>query len=269
MLPPFSVGHELMSSSLAMSGPLDGADQRDILLDHLMVDLKYIPLERVPVPRPVRRVPYIVERCRGKAVLDLGCYDETALVKQGTLEWVHGEIARVARSVLGVDNSDKIPVEGLATGATSRIIRGDLANLASLVREIDVEVVVAGEIIEHLPNVIGFFAQLRRLFPGRALLATTPNATSLTNVLLGVAGRESSHPDHVQIYSFKTLSTVCRRVAFANWELVPYHVYYSEMALRAGPVARRLVSAAEAAVNAVEHLCPLLAGGLILDVKQM
>ena len=138
-----------------------------------------------------------------------------------------------------------------------------------LVREVDVDVVVAGEVIEHLPNALAFLEQLRRLFPGRELVATTPNATSLTNVLLGVASRESSHRDHLQIYSHKTLCTLCRRAGFPAWDIVPYHVRYTEMALRSGPVRRRIVGGVEALVNACEWVVPLWSGGLILHVARM
>ena len=234
-----------------------------------MNDLRYTPLERLPTRRPVDRVRFVLERCRGKAVLDLGCYDETALVKQETAAWLHGEIARVARRVLGVDGSDQIPPAGLATGATSRIVKGDVTALPPAAREADVEVVVAGELIEHLPDALAFLEQLRRLFPGRELVATTPNATSLTNVLLGVASRESTHRDHLQIYSHKTLCTLCRRVGFPAWDVVPYYVRYTEMALRSGPVQRGIVGGVEAMVNACEWVVPLWSGGLILHVARM
>ncbi|HEY7065106.1 MAG TPA: methyltransferase domain-containing protein [Chloroflexota bacterium] len=234
-----------------------------------MPHLEYTPLEPLAVPRPVRRVAYVAAQCRGKAVLDLGCYDETALLKRGTHHWLHGEIARVARSVLGVDNSDAIGPEGVVTGPSSRIVRGDASDLERLVRGVEVEVIVAGELIEHLPNTVAFLAELRRLFPGRALLATTPNATSLTNLLLGAVRRENNHRDHLQVYSFKTLNTVCRRVGFASWTIVPYYIYYTEMGLRSGPIVRPLVRAAETVVNGGEFLFPLLAGGLILHVDRM
>jgi len=46
--------------------------------------LSYTPGEKLSIPRPVDRVNYIVEVCIGKNVLDLGCYDETALIKENT-----------------------------------------------------------------------------------------------------------------------------------------------------------------------------------------
>src|SRR5690242_14057354 len=57
---------------------------------------RYDPLERLHVRRPVDRVDFISERCRGKRVLDIGCFDETALVKRDTKHYLHGRISAVA-----------------------------------------------------------------------------------------------------------------------------------------------------------------------------
>ena len=233
-----------------------------------MATLTYLPLERLRVRRPVDRVAFVRDLCRGKRVLDLGCYDETALVKEGTPHWLHGQIASVAASVLGVDSAEALPPEGVKTGTNSRIIRGDVMDLAGVVEMDAVDLVVAGELIEHLPDTLGFMSGLRERFPGRELVLTTPNATSLTNLLLAFAGRENSHRDHLQIYSFKTLNTLCQRAGFTEWEIRPYYMYYTEMMLRTGPVARTLVRAAQAGVNLGEALFPLLAGGLVLHVRR-
>jgi hypothetical protein len=237
-----------------------------------MIRLDYTPLERLDVPRPVRRVAYVAGRCAGRHVLDLGCYDETALVKRGTGHWLHEEISRVARSVVGVDSASAIPADGLATGPSSRIVRGDVMDPGALSRAAGgrpVEVVVAGELIEHLPRPLEFLIALRAALPGRELVLTTPNATSLTNVLVGLAGRESNHPDHLQLFSYKTLNTLALRAGFERWRIVPYFMYYTEMKLRTGGLRARLVGAAERAVNSAEWLFPLLAGGLILHAERM
>ena len=43
------------------------------------MELRYEPLERLRVPRPVDRISFLVAQCRGKSVLDLGAMDETAV----------------------------------------------------------------------------------------------------------------------------------------------------------------------------------------------
>ncbi len=235
-----------------------------------MGELEYTALEKLAVARPVDRIAFIRDRCADRSVLDLGCFDETAQSKRDTGHWLHGAIAGVASHVVGVDCSPALPAEGIDTGPRSRIVRGDVMKLhEAMPADVEFDVVVAGELIEHVPDASALLAMVKSQFAGRELIASTPNATSLSNVLLGAAGRESTHVDHVQVYSFKTLTTLCRRASFDAWTIVPYHVRYTEMILAATGSRRRLVRAAERAVNAAEGAFPLLAGGLILHVTRI
>lgn len=231
--------------------------------------LTYAPTERLDVRRPVGRTRFVTDRCRGRAVLDLGCRDETALVKQNTPHWLHGEIVKVAKQVTGVDISPEVPPEGLPTGPSARIVRGDVNRLADVVSGLEVDVVVAGELIEHLSDPLAFLQQIRRLYAGRELVLTTPNATSLANALLALASRESCHHDHVALFSVKTLNTLCLRAGFEEWDIIPYHVYFTEMIFRQKGLARLLVRLSERTVNIAEWAFPMLAGGLILHVRQI
>jgi SAM-dependent methyltransferase len=234
-----------------------------------MKSLVYVPLERLSVKKPVRRSQFVTERCRGRVVLDLGCRDETALVKCDTPHWLHGEIIKVAKEVVGVDLSEDVPTEGLPTGPTSRILRGDVNRLEEVVRDRQFEVIVAGELLEHLMDPLTFLRQLRRLYAGRELVLTTPNATALSNVALALASRESNHHDHLAVFSIKTLNTLCLRAGFQDWEIIPYYVYFTEMIFRLTGVPRFLVQTAERMVNWGEWVFPMLSGGLILHVKSI
>jgi 2-polyprenyl-3-methyl-5-hydroxy-6-metoxy-1,4-benzoquinol methylase len=242
----------------------------EAMKDPATSSVTYQPLERLSICRPVERIAWIAERCRGKVVLDLGCFDETALIKEGTRYWLHGRIAEGAKAVVGIDNSPQIPAEGISTGPSSRIVPGDVTAIdQSVIGRTDIDVIVAGELIEHLPDTISFLRQLKRLFPGREFIASTPNATSLTNVLLAGMARESSHPDHLHVYSYKTLHTVCLRAGFKTWRIIPYHVQYTEMLLRARGFRRSLVKAVERAINLGESAFPLTSGGFLLNVTEM
>jgi hypothetical protein len=232
--------------------------------------LRYEPLERLPVPRPVDRISYLVEACRGKRVLDLGALDETAWqVKSGRGTWLHERIAEVATEVLGVDNSDLVPAHGLRSGPRSVIRRGDVTDLRSTLRQagFSPEVIVGGELIEHLENPLAFLTGIRstRELRGRRLILTTPNGTALHNVLVGLASRESTHRDHLCILSFKTLNTLCLRAGLPEWRIRTYYARFTEMKERTGTFGRIGVSAGETFINLGEWMFPLLSFGLILD----
>jgi hypothetical protein len=234
--------------------------------------LRYIPLERLTVRRPVDRIKFIARACTGCRVLDLGAMDETAwTAKRGRGTWLHEEIGRTALRVVGIDNSALVPAEGLPTGSNAAIQRGDISDPERLVTALEdsPDVVVAGELIEHLENPLQFltrFVHIDRL-AGKMLILSTPNATALHNILIGLARRESTHHDHLCILSYKTLTTLCKRAGFIEWEIIPYFSRFTEMQERHSGLARLAVRAVQHLVNLVEWIFPLLSFGYIVRVR--
>ena len=235
--------------------------------------LNYTPLERLNVARPVDRIEFIARACEGFRVLDLGAMDETAwAAKRGRGTWLHEEIASLALSVDGIDNSASVPAEGLPTGPNSTIRRGDITDPDLLVAALaySPDVVVIGELIEHLENPLQFLKRLAAIerLAGRTLILSTPNATALHNVLVGLAQRESTHEDHLCIFSYKTLATLCSRAGFREWEIIPYYARFTEMQERHSGALRLAVRATQHLVNLLEWLFPLLSFGYIVRIRQ-
>jgi hypothetical protein len=233
-----------------------------------MTPLKYETLERLSVPRPVDRLAYAQAFCRGRRVLDIGCLDETALQKRDTSHWLHGRIATVARSVIGIDLSDQIPADGLTTGPDARIFRGNgLDPRAPGLVDDEIEVIVAGEFIEHIEQPIAFIAGLKQRFPGRELLLSTPNGIAIANTLCGMIGSEAQHPDHIHVFTYKILHTVCRRAGLAEFEIIPYRFYATELILGSSGLTRRLAQTSEVVVRAAEWCFPLLSFGYLVRAR--
>jgi hypothetical protein len=232
--------------------------------------LRYTPFERLDVPRPVDRITHIAGICRGRVVLDLGAMDETAFTsKRGRGAWLHEEIARTASRVIGVDASPAVPPEGLVTAENARIEHGDIFNLAEFVarRGIVPDVVVAGELIEHLDNPLAFLRAFRSIpaLAGKRLILSTPNATALHNVLIALGNRESTHQDHLLVLSYKTMTTLLSRAGYTAWTITPYRSDFAEMKLRNRGPRHALVVAGETMIRAAEWAFPLLAFGLLVD----
>lgn len=231
------------------------------------MNLTYETLEKLPVRRPVDRLDFIAGCCSGKVVLDIGCFDETALVKRETRHWLHGRLAAKAKTVVGVDNSSKIPSEGLRTAANAAIYRGDGVHVdESLSGLNDYDVIVAGEFIEHIETPLQFFREMKTRFAGRELIISTPNGVSFANTLLGLIGREVQHPDHLHNFTFKILNTLCLRSGFKSWEIYPYRFYATEMILNSNGAKRVFVSLVERSIKLVERLVPLLSFGYIVRI---
>ena len=230
--------------------------------------LKYTPLEKIRISRPVDRINFVVSNCAGKNVLDLGCFDETALIKKNSGMWLHEQIAKVAKFVYGIDNSVSLKDKQISVSRNSKIVFGDVTDLKET-DDFAPDIIVAGEIIEHLPNAQDFLKKIKSLYGGKQLICTTVNASSFTNSLLSLFKRESCHKDHLQVYSFKTINTLCRLAGFEDWEILTYHVYFTEMILTSKGIKKFIVKAAEKVVNIMEWIFPLASGGLILYVKKI
>lgn len=230
---------------------------------------KYVPLESVPVLRPVDRIEYIKQRCRGRRVLDVGAYDETEVDKpqHKSWRWLHAEIASVAQEVLGVDGSPKLKeTRGIETRCGTRIVYGTVEELDNVLLSFRPDLVVAGELIEHTANTLAWLTRLGEVAPGTRVLLTTPNATSILNIGLAFLKRENTPRDHLQIYSFKSLTTLARKLEMTEVEIHPY--YYDPHMFR-GKVSKALVPLIYAIdyliLIPVQFLFPLTAGGMIIE----
>jgi hypothetical protein len=233
-----------------------------------MIKLSYTPTEKLIVKRPVERVKYITNICINKNILDLGCFDETALIKENSTNYLFQQISNVSALHIGVDNSKLLPVEGISYSETAMILQGDIYDLNQLgLQQYNFDVIVAGELIEHLPNTLQFFLNLKRDFNGQRLVCSTPNTTSFSNMLLALFKKESCHIDHYQVYSYKTLNTLCRTAKFKNWQIIPYNVKFTEMIMRSNGLKKQIIKLSEKMINGIEYFFPLTGGGYIVDIE--
>jgi SAM-dependent methyltransferase len=155
-------------------------------------------------------------------VLHLGCVDRPFLEEKlanGTL--LHAEIVQRAALAIGVD-SDAAGLR-LFQERGWRGLCADVENLPELDDRVDL--VVAGEIIEHLSNP-GLFLQAlaRRLDPSTEVILTTPSAYGAKRFWRFLLGHEQVHPDHVAYYSPLTLRELLRRYGFRVAEEYPYPI---------------------------------------------
>lgn len=232
-----------------------------------MHSLNYSALESIRAPRPVGRLEYIEGRARGRFVFDLGALDETAFEStKDNSKRLHARLCGTAQRVVGIDNSKLVPQEGLVTCPNGQIIHADIFDLSPVVEKHGrPDLVVAGELIEHLPDTLSFLRSLQRTasLKGVEFVFSTPNACSWHNAIIGLAGRESTHRDHLQIYSYKTLRTLFSRADVELLELIPYKVRADEMIARTSGMVRSSVRGLQAIVNLLEYLTPALSGGWI------
>jgi SAM-dependent methyltransferase len=165
----------------------------------------------------VQRLDLIREMCAGKSVLHLGCtnypYTEESIRNEMLL---HDDLAKVSTDLWGLD-SDDAGIKILKERGSDQIIQGNLEQLESTVLDRTFDVIVAGEMIEHLNNPGLFLNGIRRFMNAETrLLVTTVNAyCGMRFFWYGLRGRrgrtEFVHPDHVAYYSYSTLKVLVER----------------------------------------------------------
>ena len=174
--------------------------------------MNHFPLTR----KLVDREKFILDFCSGKNVLHLGCADwpftENRL-KDGT--WLHSKLTVAASACIGVDLDRDAVVMLKEKHGIENIIEGNAEKLGDL-NIGGFDVVVAGEIIEHLNNP-GLLLESAKtvLRPGGKLLVTTTNAYCLRRFIRIPFGKESIHPDHTCYFSHRTLEALAMRYGYS------------------------------------------------------
>lgn len=211
--------------------------------------------------KPIQRVDYLLSLCKGKKVLHLGCtnwpYTDQSLT-DGSL--LHTKITESGSEVFGFD-SDSRGLEILRAKGFENLYLADLEHLESVELNETFDIVVAGEMIEHLSNPGRFLHGVKRfLSTDSKLLVTTVNAYCAMRFLIyslrGKGGSvEPVHPDHVAYYSFSTLKVLLERHDLAIEDFLFY-----DLGREHRPYNRRILNFAN---DAAVRLFPQLSDGII------
>lgn len=161
---------------------------------------------------------FILNKCTNKSVLDLGCVEHDLYrdhLKLGS--WIHENIKRVAKGLVGVDMlKDEISE---LNNMGYNILFGNVEDLESI-KEIEdkhFDVIVAGDLIEHLFNAGLFLKSCRsKLNTDGELIITTPNCFSIKYVVPAILNNnEVVREDHTCWYSTKTLKQLLQMNGFS------------------------------------------------------
>lgn len=226
-----------------------------------------------PLPETgiVDRIEWLVERCRGRRVIHVGFADAGFREQQSRVgRWLHGHLADVTTSLVGLDFDGPGVAAAVDAGFEAHLVDcTDVAAVEALALE-PADVVLAGEVIEHLGSPGPFLQAMSRLTaPGGTLIVTTPNAYGLVNVVANITRRiEVNHPDHVVMFTYRTLTQLMRREGWTPRDVVTYVPAVRERGDRS-----RLEAAAVRLVAGTERLLgrlgrPYSADGLIVTATR-
>lgn len=121
------------------------------------------------VKAPLSRREIVQRFCRGKEVLDVGCVQHD-VENVSSDSWLHQAIVEVAKRVVGVDYVPEGVRNLQARGY--EVIHADVTQPLEIDQTFDV--IVVGNLIEHLSSFEGLLANIRRLLRphGTALVST-------------------------------------------------------------------------------------------------
>jgi 2-polyprenyl-3-methyl-5-hydroxy-6-metoxy-1,4-benzoquinol methylase len=185
------------------------------------------------------RVDYLLDAARGRRVLHVGCVDHPYTERRladGTL--LHARLAEVAAELHGIDTS-KVGIQTLRDAG--------YVNLAVVAAEQmpserpfgcrTFDVIIAGEVIEHLSNAGKFLDAMRFLLPkgtGKLIITTVNSYCAFRFAYTLLTGREGVHDDHTAYYSPRTLRRLLERHGFEVCDLKFYAADEWEHALNRG-----------------------------------
>jgi hypothetical protein len=214
----------------------------------------YIPVRNV---RVVLRVPEILRICRGRKTLHLGCADMPRTLEMGN-DLLHVKLANVTNpgELWGVDSSEE-GCRSLRKMGFNRVIHGDLERAILGLPQRYFEILLAGELIEHLANPGLFLKNVASLMSGKTeLIITTPNAFSFKGFIYSMTRREKVHHDHLFYFSYQTLKQFLDKFGLRCIE-----IYYYQNLEEQG-----LSKSFDKAVFLMIRISPLWADGIIARV---
>ena len=202
---------------------------------------------RLPRGRPVERHEALIEAARGRRVVHVGFVDELMASKIAQEVWLHARLAAVASSLVGLDSSEEGVAAARAEGYEAYVVDAQSAEAVRALGLAPADVVIAGEIIEHLDAPGPFLRAMHEAAP--QLVLTTPNAYRLLNFLAPISGSELIHPDHTSWQSPNTIRTLLER---AGWEVERIAYYHNPTRRKvSGTAGQQAVTHAQNAIRVV------------------
>lgn len=209
-----------------------------------------------------RRQDILLDYVTGKSVLDLGCVEHEAVIEQKSEWWLHSLIKKRAKSVKGVDYD----------AAAVEVLKAKGYNVcAANVEDMDLgekfEVIMAGELVEHLTNHRSFFDSIKRhLTQDGIFVASVPNANSLNYFVQNIIfGHEVDAWDHAVFLTPVTAAVMLKKCGLTPVDIVVYQpdeIFHHEKMSR---------KAAAHIFNRIQQCAckfrPALARGLIFAAK--
>jgi SAM-dependent methyltransferase len=169
---------------------------------------------------------FVLERCRGRSVLHLGCIGETDASPEDKLQAfrakrvLHPHLVAAAREVIGVDiDADAVDLLRSELGLDGMVV-ADVEHLDRVELDRTFEIILCGDLLEHLSSPGLVLHGVRRFMkPASELIVSVPNPFGLLANLRFTLGRFRDGAQHVAAFSKFNLVTLLERHGLQITEL--------------------------------------------------
>ncbi len=170
----------------------------------------------------VAKEEFILRLASGRSVLHLGCVGFTDLAigdrVRSAKQSLHWKLTQLSETV-GVDRSVAVIDGYRELGVFTNIVAGDVERLDELQLTRKFDVVVAGDIIEHLSNPGRMLDGIKRFCNGNTdVVITTPNAFGAPNFLRYSVGKFREGAEHVMSFNEQNLVSLLNRHGYSICE---------------------------------------------------
>ena len=179
----------------------------------------------LPHAEIVDRIEWLLAQCAGKRVIHVGFADTGFRLEQGLAgRWLHGHLNEVAGELVGVDADSAGVAAANEDGFEAYVVDCTDAEAVAALGVEPADIVLAGEVIEHIAAPGPFLDAMHHFCRADgSLIITTPNAYGLVNVAASIIRRvEINHPDHVVMFTWRTLTELMRRSGWDHTQTVTY-----------------------------------------------
>jgi len=184
--------------------------------------MKLAPRWPIRGTKVVSRVDEVLRVCEDKKILHLGCADMPYTSQRGD-ELLHKKLLKVTEqeNLWGLDASEE-GINTLRELGYQNLICGNVEDAHTKLKQEKFDIILAGEIIEHLDNPGLFLESVRSIMTDNSeFILTTVNAPSFKGFLFSMLRLEKVHPDHNYYFSYRTLKQLLEK-----FDLTCDEIYY-------------------------------------------
>jgi hypothetical protein len=152
-------------------------------------------MHKVPTVPSVERVPWLVERLRGKTILHVGCVGK-----------LHEVLLKTCQRAYGIDQE---------AARYPDYYRLNVETMGCPLPQCDgVEVVLLGEVLEHLVSPGALLQKVREGYAGCEVIITVPNCFSEAGAQWMKRGYSNVNRDHTMWFDWRTLTTLVEKCGY-------------------------------------------------------